>query len=1484
MAPRTDMNIPPEKRHLVAMDNAANTNPKGAPYDEVREEGFKALLNFCLCESPDLLPPATPRENLCSPTPGDSLVALARCRVKAKASGMLRSLGDVLHRVGHAVDSRAVVLSGELLTEGRRPLAQTLMSYHAHWLQLGLETLFDTTIGIQAKCKRLALHRLSVGSATDINDRCLDFLLQYVVDHPDSPNLSHLCGHVLRAVCMLVLLLDRCSSAGLLHAAPPLFRPDSPFKSSKALLRFVLATYVDGSAEDAWSILSSLGYELCFQQSAVEEVAWSVGDVPLAVADGVRVARLLDLWLCPRPEHRLQNGMQPSATHLQQRAQWKEICDTLRHRCALDLEHRGVRVADVQFQRPQQTYSLLWLLTLHVLIPQLAPLPDALQEWGASSVPFPSDSQLYVDQPLLQALLGWVNRVCATHGVIVRNFTASFADGRAFCMLIASYCPSVLPMGEIRAPDVQYQPEGFVPMGETEATPGAWSGCFTLRSNPEEEAVRRNFRLLRTAVALLGGIPLLIRHRDFVNGRCGDERLTATFVAFLFQRLREVQVQQRAAVAIQRRWQAYCAATPHRTSMAVRLQAAWRSYWGRKCYQQLRATAMHIQSLVRMWQTRRSYGLLRRATLLTQTLRRKTNAYHFVRALRQQKAATRIQRWTRQHQQRTQATVQLQALWRGVHQRREFCRQRQALCRLQATVRARQQQARYQALQWAATKLQSSQAAEFRRTLAYRLYVQLRVVKAAVVLQSNYRMHLAMLKCSQFLAHRSTAAIQLQRWWQSRLCRHRFLAWRLSRLRCRAAIRLQLAWRTHLASAALIRLEGYCTAAVAIQRAWRARLVGRLASHSACCISQVVRAWMLRRHLQQFLQGTSSRCRAAVVFQALQRGRQCRKALQRMASAACVIQRAFRSHQQQTEEKRLMLLEKRAAVANVIICFWRARKQRQSFLKQRQGAIRIQALWRGHRVRATKFSAETSLERWKNSPLMSHILAAVKKLERSTNHSFMVRRMVARAGVIHLLVDYIRSSNKSAIGGHLMATALRVLHNLSLSSSCLAALWKEPLLVPALCDCLSQNKENHELFAICLALLQSLMRDKTRFVERFSAASTQQKLQRLADYYSTKIQDTQRTVLHSCSRSSSSALPIGGSAQRSGSVHAVPLRSPSIAFPAPSPLKQSSSRCPSLLALPPPPKSRHLPSHGKRKRDQEDNKAAAQPANSTPKPKASCPAPANAMHPPPEVGRLVRPTMGHKRPREEAVVVATKRGKAPLHAEEVKASGKMAEWKLPASTEGEKAVHEREHRVCCSGAKEEVGGALPSVEPQAEEGASMVKEQAEVAAKPADSIADSPALPPTSRMSDLLPLPMDGEEDLSNALPSLPTIPDATTPPRPPQPVPHQATDDSQHSGAAPLDRKRKRPSSVSAEKRQRHSVSLAPSAQPTTPRRPTPVAGNLLRSSSFVSLRSPSAVALRDRTDESDRNILAQRYLGREACLEALMTVLTLLRQHSTC
>lgn len=47
------------------------------------------------------------------------------------------------------------------------------------------------------------------------------------------------------------------------------------------------------------------------------------------------------------------------------------------------------------------------------------------------------------DEELLSALLMWCQAVCHGYGVPVRNFTTSFADGRALCLLLHYYHPRV---------------------------------------------------------------------------------------------------------------------------------------------------------------------------------------------------------------------------------------------------------------------------------------------------------------------------------------------------------------------------------------------------------------------------------------------------------------------------------------------------------------------------------------------------------------------------------------------------------------------------------------------------------------------------------------------------------------------------------------------------------------------------------------------------------------------------------------------------------------------------------------------------------------------------------------------------------------------------------------------------------------------------------------------------------------------------------
>ncbi|CAN0404166.1 unnamed protein product, partial [Scytosiphon promiscuus] len=53
-------------------------------------------------------------------------------------------------------------------------------------------------------------------------------------------------------------------------------------------------------------------------------------------------------------------------------------------------------------------------------------------------------------EELLAALLAWCQAVCHGYGVPVQNFTTSFADGRALCLLLHHYYPWMIPLDAIR--------------------------------------------------------------------------------------------------------------------------------------------------------------------------------------------------------------------------------------------------------------------------------------------------------------------------------------------------------------------------------------------------------------------------------------------------------------------------------------------------------------------------------------------------------------------------------------------------------------------------------------------------------------------------------------------------------------------------------------------------------------------------------------------------------------------------------------------------------------------------------------------------------------------------------------------------------------------------------------------------------------------------------------------------------------------------
>jgi abnormal spindle-like microcephaly-associated protein len=111
-------------------------------------------------------------------------------------------------------------------------------------------------------------------------------------------------------------------------------------------------------------------------------------------------------------------------------------------------------------------------------------------------------------------LLQWCRAVCGKYEFPVQNFTMSFADGRAFCLLVHHYQPSVLPLDEICLELPAAEPiDRLVHPEDRSSGEAGWSCTFSpsrieLRAK-ETEKKMQNFRVLQQKLEQLGSVPYL---------------------------------------------------------------------------------------------------------------------------------------------------------------------------------------------------------------------------------------------------------------------------------------------------------------------------------------------------------------------------------------------------------------------------------------------------------------------------------------------------------------------------------------------------------------------------------------------------------------------------------------------------------------------------------------------------------------------------------------------------------------------------------------------------------------------------------------------------------------------------------------------------------------------------------------------------------------------------------------------------------------
>ncbi|XP_050950699.1 abnormal spindle-like microcephaly-associated protein isoform X2 [Labeo rohita] len=437
---------------------------------------------------------------------------------------------------------------------------------------------------------------------------------------------------------------------------------------------------------------------------------------------------------------------------------------------------------------------------------------------------------------------------------------------------------------------------------------------------------------------------------DLRKSHCAAAVIQAHFRGH--SQLKKYQRQQWAASVLQQRFRAmmtknvvmkqYAAIK----TAAICIQSAFRGMSVRKQIAERHKSAKIIQRTYRAYKERRDYLALRNATICIQ------QQYRAIVSARQQH---------KRYCSLRAAAIILQSMYRGMKVRKEIARKHKAATVIQSMYKMYRTRVRFQAMKLAALVIQRQYKCHLLRKEARKNFLKLR--RSVTAIQAIYRGN-----CTRRdIARMNSAAAVVQRKYLAYKQRKLFLSIRAAVVFCQRRYRSLLVARCD-------RRDYFAKrqAVVAIQATFRGMQVRRqirrqheaatiIQSHvrkhilklrfqrlrwAVCTVQQRFRANKMMRREMAALQERRS---AALILQAAYRGMKSRQTLKQMHRAATTVQATFKAY---TARKRYLAMK---CAAIVIQQRYRAtnaaKQQRKHFLEMCQGALVLQACYRGLKVR-----------------------------------------------------------------------------------------------------------------------------------------------------------------------------------------------------------------------------------------------------------------------------------------------------------------------------------------------------------------------------------------------------------------------------------------------------------------------------------------------------------------------------------------------------
>ncbi|XP_056303661.1 abnormal spindle-like microcephaly-associated protein [Danio aesculapii] len=456
---------------------------------------------------------------------------------------------------------------------------------------------------------------------------------------------------------------------------------------------------------------------------------------------------------------------------------------------------------------------------------------------------------------------------------------------------------------------------------------------------------------LRAAAITLQSSYRGLRARKEINRK--HKAATVIQAAYKMYRTRvPFQAMKLASLVIQRQYRCHLLRKEARENFlklkhsAVAIQAIYRGKLARRDLARRHFSATIIQRKYLAYKQRKCFLTLKAAVIFYQ------QHYRSILLARHDRKSYLTKR---------RAVVAIQASFRGINVRRKIRRLHKAATIIQSHVRMRILSLRFQRLRWAVCTVQERFRAN--KIMRQEMAALQEKKSAALILQAAYRG----IKTRQTLKQMHQAATIIQSHVRMRILNLRFqrLQWAVctvqQRFRANKIMRQEVAALQEKKSAALILQAAY--------RGMKTRQTLKQMHHAATIIQSHVRKHILKLRFQRlrlavctvqrrFKANTIMRLEmaalqekksAALILQAAYRGMKTRKTLKQMHQAATIVQATFRAY---SGHKRYLAMKCAAiAIQQRYRAVNAAKQQRKNYLEMRQGALVLQACYRGGKVR-----------------------------------------------------------------------------------------------------------------------------------------------------------------------------------------------------------------------------------------------------------------------------------------------------------------------------------------------------------------------------------------------------------------------------------------------------------------------------------------------------------------------------------------------------